>query len=98
MQYSHNLKLSRWCISGRSLSVIAVCVCGVVSVSLFGWLFDYVPLSVFPILVAVGLLTIFLSSWMVTDPAPAAHQLTLDTGDSFLQRLCQPQMMIFFSV
>ncbi|HSC75193.1 MAG TPA: MFS transporter [Pseudomonadales bacterium] len=70
----------------------------ITAVSLFGWLFDYVPLSVFPILVALGLLTIFLSSWMVTDPAPAAHQITLDTGDSFLQRLCQPQMMIFFSV
>jgi PPP family 3-phenylpropionic acid transporter len=70
----------------------------IVAVSLFGWMFDYVPLSVFPILVAVGLLTIFLSSWMVVDPAPVTHHVSLNTGESFLQRLRQPEIAIFFVV
>lgn len=70
----------------------------IAAVSLFGWMFDYVALSVFPILVATGLLTIFLSSWVVSDPAPVSHHVVTEMADRFLQRLRQPQIAIFFLV
>ena len=70
----------------------------IAAVSLFGWLFDYVALSVFPMLVAAGLLTIFLSSWIVSDPAPVPHHAVSEVADRFLQRLRQPQTAIFFIV
>lgn len=70
----------------------------ILAVSLFGWLFDYVELSVFPVLVAGGLLTIFLSSWVVADPAPALQHTAVDNGSSFLQRLRQPEIAVFFIV
>lgn len=71
----------------------------IVAVALFGWLFDYVNLSYFPLIVALGLLTIFLSSWMVADPAVDSRCHTAHkTGDDFLCRLRQPPVAIFFVV
>ena len=70
----------------------------ILAVAVFGWMFDHVALSVFPVLVATGLLTIFLSSWFVTDPVFELHHVVSDHGHSFLQRLRQPQIAIFFIV
>lgn len=74
----------------------------ILAVSLFGWLFDYVALSTFPALVAGGLLTIFISSWIVGDPPYASeyklHRVDQQNSHSFLQLLKQPQIAIFFIV
>ena len=70
----------------------------ILAVSLFGWLFDYVALSVFPFLVAAGLLAIFLSSWIVADPVRELHHSAIQNSFGFLQLLQQPKIAIFFIV
>lgn len=70
----------------------------IVAVALFGWLFDQLGLSVFPMLVAAGLLTIFLSSWSVAEPVGNVEPASAGDSIGFLQRLKQPKIAIFFSV
>jgi PPP family 3-phenylpropionic acid transporter len=71
----------------------------IVAVILFGWLFDQVDLSWFPVLIASGLLTIFLSSWFVSDPLPVQqHHAQQPEKGSFIGRLRQPSIAIFFTV
>lgn len=70
----------------------------ILAVALFGWMFDYVALSVFPVLVAAGLLTIFISSWMVMDPVREPHHASPKSTESFVRQLSEPQIAIFFIV
>lgn len=69
----------------------------IAAVALFGCLFDRIPLSFFPIVIAAGLLAIFLSSWVVEDPPVYRHTSQQDNKD-FLSRLRQPHVLVFFLV
>jgi PPP family 3-phenylpropionic acid transporter len=74
----------------------------IVAVALFGWMFDRVSLTVFPVIIVVSLLAIFLSSWLVVDPPlhaqPTATGNPVKDETSFFQRLREPQIAILFAV
>lgn len=70
----------------------------IAAVALFGWLFDRTGLDTFPQVVTGGLLAIFASSWLVSDPPLHAPAASLAPDEGFITRLRQPSVAVFFLV
>jgi PPP family 3-phenylpropionic acid transporter len=67
----------------------------IITVALFGWLFEYVRVTLLPILL-VGLLAgIWLTSWLVPEKITRQHD---NNTESFYQVLKQPAVIALFSV